>query len=105
MTILAKIAIICFKSSIFSSKVMKTLGASEAKNRFGELLDVARREPVQITKKGRNVAVVLSIEEFERLSDLEDELLAFKAEKAQQEGFLGATESEALLEELLNAED
>ena len=84
---------------------MKTLGASEAKNRFGELLDVARREPVQITKKGRNVAVVLSIEEFERLSDLEDELLAFKAEKAQQEGFLGTTESEALLEELLNAED
>ncbi len=53
----------------------------------------------------QHVAVVLSIEEFERLSDLEDELLAFKAEKAQQEGFLGATESEALLEELLNAED
>ncbi len=24
---------------------MKTLGASEAKNRFGELLDLARREP------------------------------------------------------------
>ena len=105
MTILAKIAILYLRSSIFYSKVMKTLGASEAKNRFGELLDVARREPVQITKKGRNVAVVLSIEEFERLSDLEDELLAFKAEKAQQEGFLGTTGSEALLEELLNAED
>nr|NCS28337.1 type II toxin-antitoxin system Phd/YefM family antitoxin [Microcystis aeruginosa F13-15] len=45
---------------------MKTLGASEAKNRFGELLDLARREPVKIAKKGRNVAVVLSIEEFER---------------------------------------
>ena len=82
---------------------MKTLGASEAKNRFGELLDLARREPIQITKKGRNVAVVLSIEEFERLSELEDELLAFKAEKAQQEGFIGMSESEALLEELLNA--
>ncbi len=82
---------------------MKTLGASEAKNRFGELLDLARREPVQIAKKGRNVAVVLSIEEFERLSDLEDELLAIKAEKARQEGFIGISESEALLEELLNA--
>ena len=82
---------------------MKTLGASEAKNRFGELLDLARREPVQIAKKGRNVAVVLSIEEFERLLDLEDELLALKAEKARQEGFIGMSESEALLEELLNA--
>ncbi len=82
---------------------MKTLRASEAKNRFGELLDLARREPVQIAKKGRNVAVVLSIEEFERLSDLEDELLAIKAEKARQEGFIGISESEALLENLLNA--
>ena len=82
---------------------MKTLGASEAKNRFGELLDLARREPVQIAKKGRNVAVVLSIEEFERLSNLEDELLAIKAEKARQEGFIGISESETLLEELLNA--
>ncbi len=82
---------------------MKTLGASEAKNRFGELLDLARREPVQIAKKGRNIAVVLSIEEFERLSDLEAELLAIKAEKARQEGFIGISESEALLEELLDA--
>ena len=82
---------------------MKTLGASEAKNRFDELLDLARREPIQITKKGRKVAVVISIEEFERLSELEDELLAIKAEKAQQEGFIGISESEALLEELLNA--
>ena len=82
---------------------MKTLGASEAKNHFGKLLDLARREPIQIAKKGRNVAVVISIEEFERLSELEDELLAIKAEKARQEGFIGISESEALLEELLNA--
>ncbi len=82
---------------------MKTLAASEAKNRFGELLDLARREPVQIAKKGRNVVVVLSIEEFERFSDLENQFLALKAEKAQQEGFIGITESEALLSEILNA--
>ena len=82
---------------------MKTLGVSEAKNRFSELLDEAQKEPVQITEQGRNVAVVLSTKEFERLSDLEDELLAFKAEKAKQEGFIGTIESEALLEELLNA--
>lgn len=73
---------------------MKTLGASEAKNHFSELLDLARTEPVQITKKGRNVAVVLSIEEFERFFELENQLLALQAEKAHQEGFIGITESE-----------
>jgi prevent-host-death family protein len=82
---------------------MKTLGASEAKNRFGEMLDLARREPVQIAKKGRSVAVVLSIEEFERFSDLENQLLALKVENAHQEGFIGTVESETLLSEILNA--
>lgn len=82
---------------------MKTLEASEAKNRFGELLDLARREPIQIEKKGRCVAVVLSIEEFERFSELEDQLLALKAEKSQQEGFIGISESDDLLSNILNA--
>ncbi|NEP20667.1 type II toxin-antitoxin system prevent-host-death family antitoxin [Moorena sp. SIO3I6] len=82
---------------------MKNLGASEAKNRFGELLDLARREPVKITKKGRNVAVVISIEEFERFLELEEELIAIKAKQAQQEGFIGLSESEQLLEDIMNA--
>ncbi len=76
---------------------MKKLAASDAKNRFGEMLDLARREPVHITKKGRNVAVVISTEEFERLSELEDELLAMKA---KEEGFIGVEESEKLLQKL-----
>ncbi|MDX2254848.1 MAG: type II toxin-antitoxin system Phd/YefM family antitoxin [Pseudanabaenaceae cyanobacterium bins.39] len=82
---------------------MKTLGASEAKNRFGELLDLARREPVQIAKKGRSVAIMMSIEEFERFLDLENQFLALKADQAKQEGLIGITESEALLSEILNA--
>lgn len=82
---------------------MKTLGASEAKNRFGELLDLARREPVQIAKKGRSVAIMMSIEEFERFLDLENQFLALKADQAKLEGFIGTTESAALLSEILNA--
>ena len=76
---------------------MKKLAASDAKNRFGEMLDLARREPVHITKKGRNVAVVLSTEEFERLTELEDKLLAIKA---KEEGFIRGEESEKLLQQL-----
>ncbi len=47
---------------------MKSLTASEAKNRFGMLLDWARQEPVLIEKQGRQVAVMLSVEEYQRLS-------------------------------------
>lgn len=46
---------------------MKSLTASEAKNRFGMLLDWAIREPVIIEKQGRQVAILLSVEEYERL--------------------------------------
>lgn len=51
---------------------MKTLTASEAKNRFGMLLDWARHEPVLIAKQGRQVAVMLSVEEYQRLSNLQN---------------------------------
>lgn len=53
---------------------MKSLTASEAKNRFGMLLDLARREPVLIEKQGRQVAVMLSLEEYERLLTLANHL-------------------------------
>ncbi len=40
--------------------------ATDAKNRFGELLDDAISEPVVIQKNGRDVAVVMSKAEFDR---------------------------------------
>ena len=46
---------------------MKVMQASEAKNRFGELLEASGNEPVAIRKNGRNIRVVLSTEEYERL--------------------------------------
>ena len=47
---------------------MKTMSAKDAKNSFGLLLDQARAEPVQVKKHGRPVVVVMSVEEFEKLS-------------------------------------
>lgn len=44
------------------------MSAREAKNGFGLMIDTARAEPVLIQKHGRGVVVVVSIEEFERLS-------------------------------------
>lgn len=47
---------------------MNTLNATDAKNRFGRMIDLARSGPVRIQKNGRDVAVVLSPEEFHRLA-------------------------------------
>lgn len=47
---------------------MQTMSAKDAKNSFGLLLDRARAEPVQVEKHGRPVVVVVSVEEFQRLS-------------------------------------
>ncbi len=47
---------------------MKTMSAREAKNGFGLMIDTARAEPVLIEKHGRGVVVVVSVEEYARLS-------------------------------------
>ncbi len=47
---------------------MKTMSAREAKNAFGLMIDSARAEPVLIEKHGRGVVVVVSVEEYDRLS-------------------------------------
>lgn len=47
---------------------MSTITATEAKKKFGEVLDMAQSEPVHVQKNGRDVAVVLSSEEYQRLT-------------------------------------
>ena len=39
---------------------MRTMTSAEAQNHFGMLLDVAQREPVTITRRGRPVAYLFS---------------------------------------------
>ena len=65
------------------------VSALSAKNNFGQLLDAAQRRPVTVTKKGRPVVVVESLERHEqRRKRAEKRLLALmdrsqiKAEKA-----------------------
>jgi prevent-host-death family protein len=46
---------------------LKTVPATEAKNRLGAILDDAQREPVVIRRQDRDIAVVLSMADYERL--------------------------------------
>ena len=54
---------------------MQNMSANDAKARFGQMLDAARREPVTIEKHGRAVAVVLSKEDFDDMEAMKLELL------------------------------
>jgi prevent-host-death family protein len=47
---------------------MAAMTATDAKNRFGQMLEMAQAEPVHIQKNGRDVGVVLSPEQYARLA-------------------------------------
>jgi len=81
------------------------LASKDAKNKFGEMLDTAQREPVVISKKGRTVAVVMSKQEYERLLAMEDAFWAARADEAMKNAeWLGPDQSEKFLKGLLSAE-
>ena len=49
---------------------MRTVSATDAKQRLGAVLDAAQSEPVAIRRQKRDVAVVLFVEQYERLRGL-----------------------------------
>jgi len=81
---------------------MITISAREAKNRFGELLDEARRAPVLIRKHKRDSAVVLDIDIYRHIeAQVLDYLMQRRAEAAlQSDDWLSEEDSEKLLKDL-----
>ena len=79
---------------------MKQLAARDAKNHFGQLLDASQRAPVLLTRNGRAVSVVMSVEQFQRLRGAAWERLAQTmdalGEEASTSG-MTATDLKALL--------
>jgi prevent-host-death family protein len=43
----------------------------DAKNRFSEVVEAARREPQTVTKHGKPAVVILAVDEYERLRRLQ----------------------------------
>jgi prevent-host-death family protein len=50
--------------------VHRNWSVQDAKNRFSEVVEAARREPQTVTKHGKPAVVVLAAEEYERLQRL-----------------------------------
>jgi len=78
---------------------MEVLSANKAKTQFGDMLMKAQRAPVQISKNGKPVAVVISAgkngkpvavvisaDEFERLEAFKLRYLKARASKAIDDG-------------------
>ncbi|HEV7136220.1 MAG TPA: type II toxin-antitoxin system Phd/YefM family antitoxin [Steroidobacteraceae bacterium] len=49
---------------------MRHISATDAKQRLAALLDAAQREPIVIRRQNRDIAVVLSSAEYDRLRGL-----------------------------------
>ena len=79
--------------------------AAEAKTNFGALLEKVQREPLMISKKGRPVAVLMSMDEFElhqriKLKQLRREVQAGLADLEDGKVVSGAEAFEAMDREL-----
>ncbi len=46
---------------------MRSISATDAKQRLAALLDAAQREPIVIRRQNRDVAVIMSAQEYERI--------------------------------------
>lgn len=79
---------------------MKEVTAKDAKNRFGQLLQSAQQGPVRVTRNGRPVGVMMSVQQFERLRGAAWERLTATMDRLGQEAAeRGLTDAE--LESLL----
>jgi len=79
---------------------MPTVSATHAKQNFAAMLDAAQHEPVRIQRHDRQVAVMISSEEYARLVGERwkefDRLSALAAEQAKANGL-----TEEILQEIL----
>lgn len=64
LSILSIIWLILLKKSV----IMQLVSATEAKQSFAAVIDKAQREPVVIRKQNRDVAVIMSIEDYNRIT-------------------------------------
>lgn len=70
---------------------MHTVRASDAKNRFGELVDRVQREPVRIERHGRGVAVLISEDEYAEMEKLKLDALRARIDRGMAEFEAGLT--------------
>ncbi|MDH4155124.1 MAG: type II toxin-antitoxin system Phd/YefM family antitoxin [Nitrospira sp.] len=73
---------------------MRYVSASDTKQKLAAILDAAQREPVMICRQKRDVAVLLSAQEYERVCAMNrEELLRFSDRVSKKVTAQGLTEA------------
>lgn len=81
---------------------MELLSANEAKTNFGSLLIKVQREPVQINRNGKAVAVLVSFNDYESLEALKVQYLEYRIKQAREDIALGnVCDGEEFIDDLL----
>jgi prevent-host-death family protein len=81
--------------SDFEGLSMRTIPASEMKQRFGACIEAAQAEPILVERSGRPSVVVVSVAEYRRLQRIEEAHWGALAQQASEEGLLSDEESAA----------
>jgi prevent-host-death family protein len=84
---------------------METMTSNQAKTQFGDLLLKVQRYPIEISRNGKPVAVMLSMEDYTVLEDLKMKQLQQKIQKAEADLSQGNThDGDALLQSLIEGD-
>lgn len=81
-TVLTDLNLLTVQAIIAIIATMKSVTALEAKNRFGEVLEAAQRQPVSITRNGRPSVVMISAESYARRQKMASERLRLAMRRA-----------------------
>ena len=81
---------------------MKTVKATEIKNNMGQYFQLAMAEPISVERNGHPIAILLSANEYERLTRIEDAYWGEKAKAAEAEGFLSKEKTKKFMKASLN---
>ena len=82
---------------------MEEFTANKAKTHFGDMLLKAQRSPIRISKNGKPVAVVISMDDYDSIEALKQELLKARVHRAKEELHAGRTiNGEAFFDDLID---
>lgn len=83
---------------------MQYISATDAKKTLGSVIARAQREPIVIQKQNRDAAVIISPEDYKRLTRLNiEEFQQFREKIALQAAAQGLTEEK--LDDILSSDD
>jgi len=82
--------------------MLETLTAHEARVRFGDLLLKSQKGPVQITRSGKPVSVLISFDDYEKIEEFKMSYLKEKLARSKEDMAKGwVVDGAAFFDELL----